>query len=83
MIACGELIADTTVQDFIDGSSQNPPGTGLVVMCAYALVALGIATVMVQRRDTWPLGETRQGPSLGRARFPSCVSGPAQRVTGR
>jgi len=44
--------AGSAIYRQVKGPDVLSPGTGLVVMCAYALVALGIATVMVQRRDT-------------------------------
>ena len=44
--------AGSAIYRQVKGPDVLSPGAGFLVMCAYALVALGIATVIVQRRDT-------------------------------
>jgi ABC-2 type transport system permease protein len=44
--------AGSAIYRQIKGSDVLSPGAGLAVLCAYALVALGIAALIVNRRDT-------------------------------
>ncbi|HUR52201.1 MAG TPA: ABC transporter permease [Mycobacteriales bacterium] len=44
--------AGTAIYRTVPGSDVLSPGTGMLVLCAYALAALAVAAVIVQRRDT-------------------------------
>jgi ABC-2 type transport system permease protein len=44
--------AGTAIYRQVPGPDVLSPGTGMLVLCAYALGALAIAAVIVQRRDT-------------------------------